>query len=195
MLHPSSFFLRFLTISGFVFQICKHPSACYVKGRLQPTRAFGDFHLKTGREWHRSEWVPTRVRRPGPFTPPCVVALVVDDPFFASFFTLFCSYITAKPSTKSVQLQAGQTALVILATDGIWDELSSDVAARVAADAVAGGSIPPASAVMDAAFHRAAASSRMTVAQLKSVPPGSDRRRLVDDCTVVVGVFGSRSKL
>jgi pyruvate dehydrogenase phosphatase len=167
-------FPRFLTFSVIICQTCKHPSACYVKGRLQPTRAFGDFHLKNGREWHRSEWVPTRVRRPGSFTPP---------------------YITAKPSTNSVQLQAGETALVILATDGIWDELSSDVAARVAADAVAGGSVPPASAVMDAAFHRAAASSRMTVAQLKSVPPGSDRRRLVDDCTVVVGVFGSRSKL
>lgn len=26
--------------------ICKNPTSCYVKGRLQPTRAFGDFHLK-----------------------------------------------------------------------------------------------------------------------------------------------------
>jgi hypothetical protein len=54
-----------------LFQLCKHPSACYVKGRLQPTRAFGDFHLKSGKEWRGDEWVPTRVR-PGPFTPPYV---------------------------------------------------------------------------------------------------------------------------
>jgi pyruvate dehydrogenase phosphatase len=57
------------SISYCVFKICKHPTACYVKGRLQPTRAFGDFHLKSGREWRGNEWVPTRVR-PGPFTPP-----------------------------------------------------------------------------------------------------------------------------
>ncbi len=64
----ANFFLRSLTIC---FKICKHPSACYVKGRLQPTRAFGDFHLKSGKEWRDNGWVPTRVR-PGPFTPPCV---------------------------------------------------------------------------------------------------------------------------
>ncbi len=111
-----------------------------------------------------------------------------------SFVRLSCSYITAKPSTRSLQLQT-YPAVVILATDGIWDELGSDVAARVAADAAAGGVVQPASAIMNAAFDRAAASSRMTVSQLKSFPPGSERRRLVDDCTVVVGVFGVKSKL
>ena len=110
-------------------------------------------------------------------------------------FETFYSYITAKPSTSSLDLRAFPTALVILATDGIWDELGSDIAARIAAHAAAGGIVQPASAVMNAAFDRAAASSRMTVSQLKSVPPGSERRRLVDDCTVVVGVFGVKSKL
>ena len=111
-----------------------------------------------------------------------------------SYVRLSCSYITAKPSTSSLQLQTSP-AVVILATDGIWDELGSDIAARIAAHAAAGGIVQPASAVMNAAFDRAAASSRMTVSQLKSVPPGSERRRLVDDCTVVVGVFGVKSKL
>ena len=114
--------------------------------------------------------------------------------FACSFVRLSCSYITAKPSTSSLQLQTSP-AVVILATDGIWDELGSDVAARVAAHAAAAGVVQPASAVMNAAFDRAAASSRMTAAQLKNVPPGSQRRRLVDDCTVVVGVFGGKSKL
>jgi serine/threonine protein phosphatase PrpC len=135
--------------------------------------------------------VPTRVR-PGPFTPPCVASHAVG---LRTLIVTFCRYITAKPSTSSLHLQAAPGALVILATDGIWDELTSEVAARVAADAAAGGSITPASAIMNAAFSSAAASCRMTLAQLKSVPPGSERRRLVDDCTVVVGVFGVRSKL
>ncbi len=87
------------------------------------------------------------------------------------------------------------SAAIILATDGIWDELTNEAAARAAADAAARGSVQPASAVLNAAFDRAAASSRMTAAQLKNVPPGSQRRRLVDDCTVVVGVFGNKSKL
>jgi pyruvate dehydrogenase phosphatase len=61
----------FHAASQCVCKICKHPTACYVKGRLQPTRAFGDFHLKIGKEWRGNEWIATRVR-PGPFTPPCV---------------------------------------------------------------------------------------------------------------------------
>ena len=134
----------------------------------------------------------TRVR-PGPFTPPCVDGDAVA--FARAVFETFYSYITAKPSTSSLDLRAYPTALVILASDGIWDELTSEVAARVAADTAAAGSVTPASAIMNAAFDRAASASRMSVAQLKSVPPGSERRRLVDDCTVVVGLFGVRSKL
>lgn len=114
---------------------------------------------------------------------------------FARICEMFCRYITARPSTSSLQLLNTPAPMIILATDGIWDEITSEVAACVAADAAAKGNVQPASAVMNAAFDRAAASSRMTAAQLKNVPPGSQRRRLVDDCTVVVGVFGGKSKL
>ena len=40
---------------------CKSPTACYVKGRLMPSRAFGDLHLKVQRvqqprKIHKSPW-------------------------------------------------------------------------------------------------------------------------------------------
>ncbi len=123
-------------------------------------------------------------------------ALLHSTSFFRTRVSeIFCSYITAKPATSSLHLLAAPAAVVILATDGIWDELSSEVAARIATDAAASGTVQPASAIMNAAFEHAAAYSHMTVAQLKNMQPGSQRRRLVDDCTVVVGVFGNRSKL
>jgi hypothetical protein len=112
---------------------------------------------------------------------------------------VFCdscsSYISAKPSTSSLQLRSFPSVSVILATDGIWDEMTSEAAARIAAHAAVEGSVAPATAILNAAFESAASSSRMSVEQLKGMPPGSQRRRLVDDCTVVVGQFGVKSKL
>jgi pyruvate dehydrogenase phosphatase len=68
-------------------------SACYVKGRLQPTRSFGDFYLK------HKEYNFTKL---AVFTGP---------------------YIEAAPLLTHFAL-TDKHANLILATDGLWDELN-----------------------------------------------------------------------
>lgn len=54
---------------------CRHPKACYVKGRLMPTRAFGDFYLKDPAFNNADPLRPERGRSvPAPFSPPYITA-------------------------------------------------------------------------------------------------------------------------
>lgn len=64
-----------------------------VKGMLQPTRAVGDFDMK------RLECAPAHVEQP--FTPP---------------------YITPNPEIYHVDLQQLEEPVLVLATDGVWDD-------------------------------------------------------------------------
>lgn len=134
------------------------PSACYVKGFLQPTRAFGDFYLKDPQY--------LRARR--------------------SAATITCPYITSTPEVLSVSRSRGDQALV-LATDGLWDRLTdrdaADVVVRLGRKASAQD---VADALLAECFRRAAEETRMSEDALRAVPPGQLRRRMHDDITVLV---------
>ncbi len=60
--------------------VCKSSTACYVKGRLQPTRAFGDGHLKLSEFNSYGSGLPgvpetaTQRRLKPPYTPPYITA-------------------------------------------------------------------------------------------------------------------------
>lgn len=80
----------------------KEDGACYIKGRLMPSRALGDLDLKSmefagPREASLSEAFYSK-----PFTPP---------------------YITAVPDVTHYTMQCG--SFFVVATDGLWDELSN----------------------------------------------------------------------
>ena len=87
--------------------VCKNPHACYVKGRLQLTRALGDAYLKypefnAPAGSHRS-----RGRRiPDPFTPP---------------------YVKSTPDIVHINI-GKDDKFCVLATDGLWDFLSDQEA-------------------------------------------------------------------
>lgn len=158
-----------------------NPDACYVKGFLQPTRALGDLSMKraefndTGIDGMRGQ--PTkhngRFFRGKTYTPP---------------------YISATPTITEVKLAGSRSEedgkehdeFLILATDGLWDELSSDEAVQF----VANDQGPPDSCAGRLVTHAlavAAQSQRMTLSSLQQVPPGPrGRRRLHDDITAVV---------
>lgn len=126
--------------------ICKREDACYIKGKLQPTRSIGDFYLKysefmrhasqhnsAGKEKKRKERMDLiffclgRYISP-PYTPP---------------------YITATPEVLVQKLRPGSKKerkkerieiyffikvddFFVMATDGLWDFLSSQEAIDIA---------------------------------------------------------------
>lgn len=151
---------------------CRHPDSCYVKGALQPTRAFGDFSLKYP-EFNGPSYV-NGDRSAGrhfaePFSPP---------------------YITAIPEIKSFKIDEKSDRFVIIGSDGLWDFLSNEEAVEVVREQVAMGNYDHAGrALVERTLQKAAKRYEITYADLLSLPPGSHRRRRHDDTTVVVLFF------
>lgn len=91
--------------------ICKGSGACYVKGGLMPTRAIGDFRLKKkdinfhemGSEYGFRKPIPT-------FTGP---------------------YISAEPDIQVINLTKDDK-YIVLATDGLWDEIKRKDSGKIA---------------------------------------------------------------
>ena len=140
-------------------------AAWYIKGRLQPTRSLGDFYLKQ----HRFNAATLGARRiPEPFTPP---------------------YVKWAPEITMRPLESGDLFL-ILATDGLWDEMNNQTAADVAFKAMEQG-VDPAQALVRAARFHAAEQARIPLSQLNALAElrGAQRqslRNIHDDITVVV---------
>lgn len=148
--------------------VCRRPDSCYVKGALQPTRAFGDFALKYS-EFNGPAYV-NGDRSAGrhiaqPYTPP---------------------YITAIPEVKSHDIQADDE-FVIIGSDGVWDFLTNEEAVEAVREQLANGTPDLAGrAIVEKTLQKAASRYAMTYSELLSLPPGSHRRRRHDDTTVVV---------
>ncbi|CAI5740258.1 unnamed protein product [Hyaloperonospora brassicae] len=150
---------------------CRHPDSCYVKGALQPTRAFGDFSLKysefNGPPYTEGDRTAGR-HFSAPFTPP---------------------YITAIPEVTSHELDESDKFLII-GSDGLWDYLSNEEAVEIVnGQASCGNHDLAGRALVERVLQKAAKRYDMTYQELLSVPPGSNRRRRHDDTTVVVLFF------
>lgn len=142
-------------------------AACYVKGRLQATRSFGDFYLKDIRA---SEVCPNLVPDGAVFTPP---------------------YIEAVPSLVSFERQ--KDSVLVLASDGLWDYLSQEEVTSVV-DALRSrpGLIASESDIAEALIEKAlavaadATNGELSLTELKDMKPGTDKRNIHDDITAVV---------
>uniref|UniRef100_M4B437 PPM-type phosphatase domain-containing protein n=1 Tax=Hyaloperonospora arabidopsidis (strain Emoy2) TaxID=559515 RepID=M4B437_HYAAE len=150
---------------------CRHPDSCYVKGALQPTRAFGDFSLKysefNGPPYTNGDRTAGR-HFSAPFTPP---------------------YITAIPEITSHQLD-GSDKFLIIGSDGLWDYLSNEEAVDIVnGQASCGNHDLAGRALVERVLQKAAKRYEMTYQELLSLPPGVNRRRRHDDTTVVVLFF------
>ncbi|EEY57902.1 protein phosphatase 2C, putative [Phytophthora infestans T30-4] len=150
---------------------CRHPDSCYVKGALQPTRAFGDFALKhpefNGPPYKNGDRSAGR-HFSAPYTPP---------------------YITAIPEVTSHKLSEGDKFLII-GSDGLWDYLSNEEAVEIVnGQASCGNHDLAGRALVERVLQKAAKRYGMTYQELLSLPPGSHRRRRHDDTTVVVLFF------
>lgn len=76
-----------------IFKCLPNTNYCYVKGRLQPTRSFGDFYLKN------------------------------PEHNFTQLRTFTGPYITHKPKITTFPVNKNLGKTLVLATDGLWDEL------------------------------------------------------------------------
>ncbi len=143
---------------------CKRPSACYVKGKLQPTRSLGDAYLKysefNGRPDRRSgRYIPP------PYTPP---------------------YITAEPEVLCHNFDS-RDQFLLMASDGLWDYLSNDEAVEVASGVLQRGLGANAAckALVERVLIKAAKHHHLSLDALRLLAPGPQRRRKHDDITVL----------
>ena len=129
-----------------------------------PTRAFGDLHLK-----HKE------------FNNPDNFSHVFG--FKRSHIEEFTGpYISHIPDIKIREIKSGDKFL-ILASDGLWDELTEQEAAEIAIRA--NDPQEAAKLLLDAALLHAAAEQKMPLADLLNISVGK-RRHLHDDITIVV---------
>ncbi|KAJ3045532.1 hypothetical protein HDV00_009189 [Rhizophlyctis rosea] len=175
----------------------EHPNeseTVFVKGRvlggLMPTRAFGDSRYKWPK-WIQDALLPRLTRRPTPknyLTPP---------------------YITAEPEVTHYLLNPKTDRFLILATDGLYDELTSDECVDLVGKYMETHSLVPASQYFrpmnkwlckddNAATHliRNALGKGSDEKMGKLLALQAPRsRRFRDDITVNVVFFGEESKV
>lgn len=156
--------------------VCREPDSCYVKGALQPTRAFGDFSLKfsefNGPPYDKGDRSAGH-HTPAPFSPP---------------------YITAIPELKSVKLHDGgennSDRFLILGSDGVWDFLSNEQAVECVREQVVLGDFENAGhALVEKTLQQAAKKHGISYEELLELAPGTPRRPVHDDTTVIVLFF------
>ncbi len=146
--------------------VCKNAHACYVKGKLQLTRALGDAYLKYP-EFNQPNQHRGRFIAP-PYTPP---------------------YVKSTPDVHHVHLTADDK-FVILASDGLWDFLSDEEAVAVVEQCLREGTAhDAASKLVQRALEVAAEECGLSMEKLRALPPGNSRRSRHDDTTAVVLYF------
>jgi pyruvate dehydrogenase phosphatase len=156
--------------------MCKRPNnkVCYVKGRLQPTRSLGDFHLKF-KEFNNA-------------------GNDNDNKNFKKAVDNFKGpYIKAEPEVKVVNINA-KDEFIVLATDGFWDYMKSGEVSEMLAKASAlGASLPDLNdALFSSVIKKAASTNNMEVSDLIKLQAGGKKRRIHDDVTLIL--FDLRKK-
>ena len=151
----------------FGYEEVKRFSGCYVKGLLQPTRGFGDFYLKDERFATDYERGRSFVNLPHSFP-----------------------YISSEPETATFSRTADDK-FIVLATDGLWDELTDEEVVDLAEKAMkAGASAEEVAALLvEQALKKAAQAAQIRVEDLKRIPQGGSRRSIHDDISVLVVIL------
>lgn len=138
--------------------------SCYVKGKLQPTRTIGDLHLK-----YKA------------FNEP---PMSMEEKYTKRLIKSFNGpYIKHTPEIITRRLEKGDD-FIVLASDGLWDFLSSADVSNIVSKYGEKGEI--ARELMHTAVTRAANNNSLTKDEIYSIEPGEDKRILHDDITILV---------
>jgi len=139
--------------------------SCYVKGRLQPTRAFGDFDMK-----HEGFNNPSNLSR--------------EYGFYRKFEIFKGNYVTHKPEISVFDVEKDDKYLV-LSTDGMWDELSRDDVRLIIEGGKGKNKQNITEELLNLALKKAAEKKNITEEEIKAIKVGS-RRDHHDDMTIVI---------
>lgn len=140
-------------------------SACYVKGRLQPTKTLGDFYLKHKEFNNPPENMQERYAK-------------------RAIENFNGPYIDHLPEIKIVDLTEDDEFLV-LASDGLWDWLDSDDVAEIVSDNYKDKK-KIAAALSNEVLTKAAAKANMKLEQLLNMPENFNKRSIHDDISILV---------
>lgn len=145
--------------------MCVSPGACYVKGRLQPTRSLGDFHLKFA---EFNNHVQTKENA---------------QIYKKEIVGFNGPYISGEPDIKIYELSTKDKYL-LMASDGLWDFLKSSEIKDILRknDNIVKNSYN----ILSKCIYKAASEKKMTMEQLVEVPEGKLRRKLHDDITLIM---------
>lgn len=137
----------------------------YVKGRLQPTKTLGDFYLK-----HKEFNEPN---------------LLIEQKYIRRTMDDFNGpYIDYLPDIQKFELSE-EDDFIIIATDGLWDNLSSEEVASIAyKNRTKKESIV--NSLWQEALKRAAFTAGLSVEETLAIPVGSLKRSIHDDITIMV---------
>lgn len=145
--------------------MCVSPKACYVKGRLQPTRSLGDFHLKFA---EFNNHVQTKENA---------------QIYKKEIVGFNGPYISGEPDIKIYELNTKDKYL-LMASDGLWDFLKSSEIKDILRknDNIVKNSYN----ILSKCIYKAASEKKMTMEQLVEVPEGKLRRKIHDDITLIL---------
>jgi len=144
--------------------VCKRPNGtvCYVKGRLQPTRSLGDFHLKY-KEFN--QYNETGYKKPIPnFNGP---------------------YISAIPEITVYDIDYTRDRYLLLATDGLFDFIRTTEIADYILYSENNNYLPTSADLLKMVLNEAARNAKISVDELKKIPYGK-RRNYHDDTTILL---------
>ncbi len=138
--------------------------ACYVKGRLQPTKTLGDFYLKR-KEFNR---------------PP----INAEERYHKRVIENFNGpYIESHPDIQVIELKE-EHDFIVLATDGLWDWLDSEAVAEIISENYEDKKNIAESLIKEA-LTRAAYGGDLKYEQLMHLPQ-EIKRSIHDDITILV---------
>lgn len=156
-------------------------ACCYIKGCLQPSRTFGDFYMKK-----------PEISRDHEFGGQSFFSQLDEDvENNIKQKNVSYPYCSAIPEI-TIRHVTDQDEFILLGSDGLWDYLNDSEIVRIVLDTVNGertGTIATnecAEALLDEVLSRAAVANRIPKKNLEGIPPGSVRRKIHDDTTILI---------
>ena len=143
--------------------VCVHKKSCYVKGRLQPTRSLGDFHLKhkefnTERSLYNSHHKSINETR--------------------------MPYVLSYPDIKVFDITK-QDEYLVVASDGLWDNVKGWEVGDVLLENK-GNITHAAYSIVSLCLKKVAGMAKMKVEDVFKIPYGKRRRKVHDDITMIL---------